>query len=280
MIVLRAEDTALFCSDQHLSGSPESAKSLEACFLAWLGRELSERQPQWLFLVGDLFEAWVGDDLLESDEGRAFQPSFEPLRQLLADYRAAGGQVIWIAGNRDFLLQERACKALGADARPQGVAVEHNRLGRIWVLHGDTLCTEDRAYQRFRWLSRRRTIQAIFLALPRRLRLAIARRLRAHSMAKYGSLSGASMPWADVTEQACDREFIQRKARTLIHGHTHRPGCHRHRRGMRWVLPDWRTEGDAVSGGGLWLGPQGLSWRVFSSDPDAARPSWAESAST
>lgn len=280
MIVLRAEDTALFCSDQHLSGAPTQPSSLESQFLGWLEKELAERQPQWLFLLGDLFEAWVGDDLLESEEGSALVPSFEPLRALLAKFRLAGGQVVWVSGNRDFLLQERACRALGAVAYPQGVRIEHPRLGTIWALHGDTLCTDDRAYQRFRWLARRRSIQWLFLALPRRLRLAIARQLRRHSMARQSQATEPSIPWADVTEHACDKEFLRRKARTLVHGHTHRPGSHRHRRGMRWVLPDWRAHDGKVVGGGLWLGPQGLSWRVFSSDKSAGRPSWADNAST
>jgi len=217
--------TVEFISDLHLQASEP------ATLQAWLGY-LQTSQADAIFMLGDLFEAWVGDDA-------ATVPGFEAdcadaLRQT-ADRRPER-PVFFMHGNRDFLVGAAFATLAGLTLLiDPTVLVLH---GERWLLsHGDLLCLEDVDYLRFREQVRNASWQQAFLARPLAERHALARDIRAGSEAHKRS---ASMVWADVDTEAARQWLQHAEARTLIHGHTHRPAQHDLGDGLqRIVLSDW-----------------------------------------
>lgn len=244
MIRLQPGDRALFASDVHMGAhAPGTAE-------AFLG-ELEAHAPDasHLFLLGDLFEAWVGDDWVDQVSG--------PAISRIAALSAAGLRVFVMRGNRDFLLDvdppspcrcKRFSERTGATMIDDPVVID--LFGeRTLLAHGDALCTGDTDYQRFRALTRDAAWQRAFLARPLDERIAIAQDLRARSELSKGEKAEALM---DVAAQAVEAAMAAAGARVLIHGHTHRPARHallvEGEPAQRWVLPDW----DAAEGrGGL-----------------------------
>lgn len=230
----------LFVSDLHLDAAAPAAVEQ---FLAFLHDDA--RHAAGLYILGDLFETWVGDD----DD--------EPVRQrVCAALRAltdAGVPCRLLRGNRDFLLGDAFERATGCSLLPDPVRLE--MAGRHIVLsHGDLLCTADRNYQRFRWLMHRPSIRAGFLALPLSTRRAVA------AMARAGSRAHARQAPADIMDvdgNAVGALFAASGCDLLIHGHTHRPGVHAlhvdGRAATRVVLGDWYEQGSCcvVDGGGF-----------------------------
>ena len=220
---LRQCSKLAFLSDVHL----QAAES--ATFLAWAGY-LSQLQADALFILGDLFEVWVGDDVLGDP-----QASFE--RECLSLIHAVSQRmpVYWIAGNRDFLLGSAACEAGGMQAL-QDPCVLRTAQG-VWLLsHGDALCLDDNDYQLFRQTVRSPEWQSGFLAKPLHERMQEARHMRAHSESR----KAMQTVWADVDNQAAVDELTRHQATLLVHGHTHRPADHLLGPGlMRYVLSDW-----------------------------------------
>ncbi len=219
--------TVELLSDLHLQAAEP------ATVQAWLGY-LQTSQADAIFMLGDLFEAWVGDDA-------ATVPGFEAdcahaLRQ--AADRRPERPLFFMHGNRDFLLGPAFAKEAGLTLLDDPtVLVLH---GVRWLLsHGDLLCTEDVDYLRFREQVRNPAWQQAFLARPLAQRHALARDIRAGSEAHKRN----AVVWADADAEAAS-EWLQRaRAPTLIHGHTHRPAKHdlgdgRH----RLVLSDWDAE--------------------------------------
>ncbi len=241
-----AREVALFCSDMHLGDhDPDTA--------ALFFERFDARVPAatHLFLLGDLFEAWVGDD----------QPDAVAQRFVdrLAALSAAGTRVYAMRGNRDFLLD--AAFPPGAAARPArsfGAASGARLLEDpctvtlfgepVLLTHGDALCTDDLEYQRARALARSAGWQHDFLARPLAERLRIARDLRGESRrvqaARAAQDAGEADP-GDVNPQAVEAAMRAAGVRTLVHGHTHRPACHRWdldgAPAARRVLPDWHA---------------------------------------
>jgi UDP-2,3-diacylglucosamine hydrolase len=212
-----------FISDVHLQAAePDN-------FAAWAGY-LSQLQADALFILGDLFEVWIGDDVLGDP-----QASFE--RDCLSQIHAVSQRmpVYWMAGNRDFLLGSAACQAAGMQAL-QDPCELHTADG-VWLLsHGDAWCLQDTDYQLFRQTVRSAEWQTGFLAKPLPDRLQQARQMRAHSE----SLKATQTVWADVDTRAAIDGLIQHQATVLLHGHTHRPADHLLGQGlMRYVLSDW-----------------------------------------
>jgi UDP-2,3-diacylglucosamine hydrolase len=198
-----------------------------------------------LYILGDLFEYWVGDDGLTL-----------PLpARIAAKLRVAATQlpVYFMHGNRDFLVAERFARETGVRLIPDPTTLDLYGVPTL-LMHGDTLCTDDKPYQAFRAQVRDPRWQQAALARPLEERLAIARGMRGDSQE---AKQGKSMEIMDVAPAAVDAAFAQSRCGVLIHGHTHRPGRHVHRAGgrehIRWVLPDWYERG-----GYLEASPAGL----------------------
>lgn len=223
----------LFVSDLHLdAGTPRAVEQ----FLALLRNEA--READALYILGDLFETWIGDD----DE--------EPVRAAVCDalreYTARDTPCLVMRGNRDFLLGPRFEHRSGCRLLPDPVRLEAGDLRAI-LTHGDLLCTHDEGYQHFREFTRRPRTQERFLALPRPVRRAMAGAARAGSRAHTAGMPEAIM---DVTPQAVQALLRAGDAPLLIHGHTHRPAVHEvqvdGRQATRIVLGDWYEQGSAL----------------------------------
>jgi UDP-2,3-diacylglucosamine hydrolase len=221
------ETVALFVSDLHLQAAMPRTT---AAFLDFLVRHAGRAQQ--LYLLGDIFEAWAGDDDLEDAyNGR--------IVEALAQLSASGVALYWIAGNRDFLAGERFAQRCGAILLPDPFIA--TIAGRAIVLtHGDAWCTDDEAYMQFRAQVRDPQWQRQFLALPLQERKTIIETLREGSREAQ---RGKPCDIMDVNADAIDRLFANSGAATMIHGHTHRPACHEQRHGtqtlLRYVLSDW-----------------------------------------
>ena len=191
-----------------------------------------------LYLLGDLFEYWAGDDDLDS-------PFNKYVIDAIRAVSDAGVAVYWIAGNRDFLVGERFAHAAGLTllAEPH-VAVIGGR--RIALVHGDAECTDDVSYMAFRKQVRDPAWQQQFLAMPLAQRKAIIAGLREGSREAH---TGKTMAIMDVTPAAIDALHAATGADTIIHGHTHRPALHEAGVRQRFVLPDWELDADPPRGG-------------------------------
>jgi UDP-2,3-diacylglucosamine hydrolase len=227
--------TTLFISDLHLD--PERPAITEL-----FGRFLDEeaRNAQALYVLGDLFEAWVGDD--DPSDAGAFVA--DKLRSLTA----AGVPACFIRGNRDFLLGTAYAQRCGMTLLPDPAVVMLHGEPTL-LLHGDLLCTDDVAYQQFRAQTREPRWQSQFLSQPLQARLAFAAQARAASKARYGELvsSGMAETIGDVSPATVQEWFKRYGVRRMIHGHTHRPAIHEEGHGnTRIVLGDWYEQGSVL----------------------------------
>jgi UDP-2,3-diacylglucosamine hydrolase len=187
-------------------------------------------------VLGDLFDAWIGDDQLR-------EPLAERVSAALRGIANTGVPVGVMAGNRDFLLGERFADASGAMLLPEQIVINVAGTPTL-LLHGDELCTGDVGYQRFRAVARNPKYQRRFLALPYVVRRGIAAWLRR----KSGTATAAKPETIlDVANRAVETAFRASNVTRIIHGHTHRP-AHHHlvvdgRDRERWVLADWYDSG-------------------------------------
>ena len=222
-----------FISDLHLREPGQALSGILQRFLAGPAR----RCPR-LFVLGDLFEAWVGDD-----------DRSELAEQVAAGFAAlasGGVQVCFQHGNRDFLLGEAYARRAGMRLLPDPCVVE--LAGRpVLLSHGDRYCTDDLPYQAFRRQVRDPAWQKAFLARPLAERQAFAAKARAESAAHQQEQSSKL---GDVSRTTVEAELGLFGIDLLIHGHTHRPAEHAHRIGertcQRWVLADWREHGEVL----------------------------------
>jgi UDP-2,3-diacylglucosamine hydrolase len=220
----------LFVSDLHLD---ESRPAIVAQF----ERFLAEIAPgaDGLYILGDLFEYWVGDDGLALP---FFGKAAGELRKA-----AAGLPIHFMHGNRDFMVASGFARATGIELVEDPTIVDLYGT-RTLLMHGDTLCTDDAPYQAFRAQVRNPAWQQAALARPIGERLAIAQQLREKS---EGAKQGKAMNIMDVSPLAVEEAFAKSGCPVMIHGHTHRPGRHVHRvdgrEHVRWVLPDWYERG-------------------------------------
>ena len=217
----------LFIADLHLS---EHEPAITAGFLRFLKEQAIHAKA--LYILGDFFDFWIGDD----DPN----PLHQQIAQALMTLKNAGVPCYFIHGNRDFLIGSRFAKESGITLLPQEKVLEIEK-HRILILHGDTLCTDDDAYQRYRKKVHNKFIQRLFSLLPLFIRLRIADKMRSRSQHENQYKSDAIM---DVNPQAVIDTF---NTEWMIHGHTHRPAIHTvniddkiHYRG---VLGAWHTEG-------------------------------------
>ena len=216
----------LFISDLHLS--PERPEVTRA-FLGFLESQAASAEA--LFVLGDLFEAWIGDDDT-CPTGIEVTKAFKQLTDK--------GVTLFIQhGNRDFFIGKRFCKATGATLLADEHLVEYMD-DTVLAMHGDTLCTDDVDYIRFRKRIRHPISQFLLLSLPLKYRQKLATGMRAKSKAANANKPSAIM---DVNTQAVDSVMSNHQVKTLIHGHTHRPDRHQHSHGERIVLGDWHDKG-------------------------------------
>jgi UDP-2,3-diacylglucosamine hydrolase len=232
-----------FISDLHLS---EAIPKTVAAFEHFI--EVTANEADSVFILGDLFEFWIGDDILDPSVDAPRAQFARRMTKLMHTLSERGIALYVMHGNRDFLLGRRFLKEAGAMLLPDPYVV--TAFGtRIVVAHGDGLCTADRGYQYFRHFARNRFAQRAFLALPLKTRLGIAQRMR--STSQGARMNSGTSPKYDVTRQAVSSLFINSRTHTMIHGHTHRPAMHREVEGARWVLPDWELDIDETRAGYL-----------------------------
>ena len=228
-----SHDAPIFMiADLHLDPSRPAAIGAFLQFLAGPARD-----AQALYILGDLFEAWVGDDA---------RPVDDPIAPALQALSAHGVAIYLLHGNRDFLLGETFAAAAGAQRLDEPVKLliddEH-----VILEHGDALCTDDLEYQALRNQLRDPHWQAQFLALPIAERIRQAQVARTQSQAAMTTKTEAIM---DVNPMAVAARFREQNAQRLIHGHTHRPAQHHLRvdgnNCIRIVLGDWFEQGSVL----------------------------------
>lgn len=236
---------ALFVSDLHLQVS--HPRTAEAFF-----RFLAERatHAERLYLLGDIFEYWAGDDDLA-----------EPFhQQVIGAIRAvsdAGTAVYWLAGNRDFLVGPGFAEAAGLSLleEPHLIAAGGKR---VVLVHGDAQCTADLKYMAFRAQVRDKQWQQQFLGMPLAQRKAIIAGLREGSREAQ---AGKSYEIMDVAPSAVEALFATTESDVIIHGHTHRPAVHDTGGKLRYVLPDWELDAEPTRGGWIELAADGTITR-------------------
>jgi UDP-2,3-diacylglucosamine hydrolase len=215
-----------FVSDLHLS--TETPLTTEH-FLGYLRQTTADA----IFILGDCFEVWVGDDVL--DDPTCFESR-------LIHKIAGTGTPKWLgfmAGNRDFLLGPRTAKKAHFH-RMQDPCLLEAFGQRLLLTHGDALCLEDTSYQAFRRQIRNPQWQQDFLSQPLGVRQQTAAQMRAASSNIQKNGSNHDSLWADVDQAAATDWLAQSQAQLMIHGHTHRPGTHAmDEHHVRWVLSDW-----------------------------------------
>ena len=225
--------TTLFISDLHLDDRrPETTALLQN----FLDSETSNADA--LYILGDLFEFWIGDDV----------PSKCSVEVAAAISRLAdkGLPCYFMHGNRDFLLKAVYAKSAGMTLLPEEHVVELYG-ERVLLMHGDGLCTDDLPYQQFRTMVRNPAWQQDFLARPPQERLQIALQARDASAEHKGNVEMAIM---DVNPDEVIAAFERHEVLRMIHGHTHRPATHdlevNDRAAQRIVLGDWYTQGSVL----------------------------------
>ena len=230
--------STFFISDLHLDPARPAIIAALATFLD------DHRECERLYILGDLFEAWIGDD----DDS----PIAAEVAGLLRRFAAGGALLAIMRGNRDFLLGEAFCRSVGADLLPDPTVIDLYGEPTL-LLHGDSLCTDDAQYQAFRQTARDPRWQADLLERPLAERRDLAARLREMSREANSNKAEDIM---DVTPAAVRAAMAEHGVRQLIHGHTHRPARHEEPAGLRWVLGDWDSDGWAIE-----ASPEGL--RLF-----------------
>ena len=230
----RADAPVLFVSDLHLAPERPALAAAFESFCAGPARE-----ARALYVLGDLFDAWIGDDQLR-------EPFAARVGAALAGVAAAGVPVFVMVGNRDFLLGDAFAAATGVRMLPPEIVVDVHGTPTL-LLHGDELCTDDAEYQRYRAWTRDPRHRRWMLALPYRLRRAAATWLRGKSRRATAVKPEAIM---DVSDAAVERAFLRHGVTRMIHGHTHRPARHHltvaGRSCERLVLADWYDHGNVL----------------------------------
>jgi UDP-2,3-diacylglucosamine hydrolase len=223
----------LFISDLHIDAS---RPGITEQFLKFLRAEASSAAA--LYILGDLFESWIGDDAPDAAQTAAIAG--------LHELTSNGVPCFVMHGNRDFLLAEQFCRSSGARLLPDPLMI--TLYGEaVLVMHGDALCTDDRAYQRLRATVRDAVWQRQFLALSIDARRALAGAARAGSQAHTAAMENTI---TDVNPDSVATALRAAKTATLLHGHTHRPAIHAFevdgKPRTRIVLGDWYHQGSVL----------------------------------
>ncbi|MFT5788616.1 MAG: UDP-2,3-diacylglucosamine hydrolase [Shewanella sp.] len=219
----------LFVGDLHLSAD---RPDITQAFLTFLETQLADAEA--LYILGDLFEVWVGDDIAE------------PFANQLADAIKLATQklpVYFIHGNRDFLIGSTFAKRSGMTLLPEVVVLNLYGINSV-ILHGDSLCTLDKPYQRFRKFRNMAWTKWLYAHLPKSKRLGIAAKIRSRSQSSNQQKSYSIM---DVEPDAVLELLDATQTQQMIHGHTHRPAIHPLTNGKRRiVVGDWYEQGSML----------------------------------
>ncbi|MBS0288525.1 MAG: UDP-2,3-diacylglucosamine diphosphatase [Proteobacteria bacterium] len=226
-------ETTLFISDLHLSAYQTPLQELFSAFL-----QGPAKQAQTIYILGDLFDVWVGQDI--------HAHFYDKIAIQLKKLTDKGIYIYFMAGNRDFLLQKSFLKHAGIQKIPDPTLID--LYGKPTLLtHGDKLCTQDIAYQRYRKIAQHPLTKMIFLKLPKRIRANIANKLRLKSQ-QYQRNQSLSI--LDVCQDSALSLMQQYKVKQLIHGHVHRPCFHEMRilntKANRFVLGDWHKHASFI----------------------------------
>jgi UDP-2,3-diacylglucosamine hydrolase len=232
-MVLPARSAALFVSDLHLQPSHPRTS---AAFFAFLKERAVAAES--LYLLGDIFEYWAGDD----DLG-AMHPQL--VAKALRAVSDGGTRVYWLAGNRDFLVGQDFADAAGLTLLEEPYVADIGGQ-RIALVHGDAQCTGDTKYMAFRAMVRAPAWQQQFLAMPLEKRKEIIAGLRQGSK---DANAGKAYEIMDVAPEAVADLHMHTGVHTIIHGHTHRPALHQDGERRRYVLPDWDMDTEPQRGG-------------------------------
>ncbi len=225
-------DEYLFISDCHLDASRPEVTATLAKFL-----EIRAASARQLYILGDLFEVWLGDD----DPAPEHQHIIGILRKL-----GQGTDLFFMPGNRDFLLGKDFADANNITLIDEPYVLQLDE-SRVALIHGDTLCTDDCDYQAFRSMVRAPEWQSTFLEKTLSERRQMAAHMRSYSI---DAMAQKSMQIMDVSSTAVKSCFQDNEASTIIHGHTHRPAVHVYdSNSSRIVLGDWNQD------------PSYLSWK-------------------
>ena len=224
----------LFISDLHLS---QERPEITRCFIRFLNEQAIDAEA--LFILGDLFEVWLGDDMILPD----YQDAITSLKKLTA----TGVPVYVMYGNRDFLMRKKFEELTGAQLIHEPHTIVLQELPTL-LLHGDTLCTDDTEYQKLRAMVRNPEWQNDVLSKSPVERLALAKQMRDISKEQTSQKETAIM---DVNQDTVEQTMRDHNVRQLIHGHTHRPGYHQFALDdqpvQRIVLGDWYKTGNYLS---------------------------------
>lgn len=227
---MKKNEISYFIADLHLA---ENRPDITACFLSFLKNEAPAAEQ--LYILGDLFEYWIGDD----DN----TPFINEVSSSLLMLKETGTKIFYIHGNRDFLIGKRFAKKSGITLLPEIDVIDLYGQSVV-VMHGDTLCTKDVGYQKFRKKSRSWWWQTMVKSLPLFVRRKIAEDYRKQSAEATSQKSQEIM---DVTETEVIKCLEQYNSQLLIHGHTHRPFVHNihanNKPAQRVVLGDWYEQG-------------------------------------
>lgn len=239
----------LLISDLHLQ---EERPDITRAFLGLLAGRA--RTAESLYILGDFFEAWIGDD--------AMSPFQRSICQALRTLSDSGTKVFLMHGNRDFMIGKAFCKAAGCTLLKDPSVVDFNG-EPVLLMHGDSLCTRDEAYMRMRRYLRNPLTLWVLRHLPLSTRHTLARKLRSESRAQTRMKANDIV---DVTPGEVLRVMAESGVKTLIHGHTHRPAVHTVQldgaTAQRIVLGDWDREGWLLQ-----IDEQGFHLESFAFEP-------------
>ncbi len=221
-----------FIADLHLT---ENRPDITAAFFDFLDSKIINDDVDALYILGDFFEVWVGDD---------YQTDLSiNVAARLSQVSESGTEVFFIHGNRDFIMREDYAKSASMTLLPEQVVIDLYGTPTV-ILHGDEMCTQDVEYQKFRKKSRGWWWPKLMLAMPLWYRKKIARNAREKSKQ---SQAGKALEILDVTEDAVLAMFEKHQVVNMIHGHTHRPNVHHYSINnntlTRTVLGDWYEQG-------------------------------------
>ncbi|CAM2905394.1 UDP-2,3-diacylglucosamine diphosphatase [Legionella worsleiensis] len=216
---------AVFISDLHLHPENSSIHQRFSQFLEW-----AQVSVKKIYILGDFFHAWAGDDSIDDWSRGIASQLFELTQKGIALY--------FMCGNRDFLLGKQFAKLAGWTVIREPTVIE---LGneRVLLVHGDGYCTRDRGHQRLRLFTRNRLFVWLFLSLSLAFRKRIVNKVRSISSSKNTQF----LDKMDVVGESVIKDMTHHQVRQLIHGHTHKPGLtqyfHEHQCLQRYVLSDW-----------------------------------------
>lgn len=225
--------TILFISDLHLS---PLRPDITDCFLDFMSNDAIHAEK--LYVLGDLFEFWIGDDDDSSFNG-VIKNAFKALNQ-------QGVECYFIQGNRDFLLNKRFCKETGVQLLNDHTVIDIDGES-VLIMHGDTLCIDDIKYQEFRAKVHQPWLQWVFNRIPLFIRQRIVKNVQDKIKEKKQHKALTIM---DVTQSEVEKVMSEEGVKRLIHGHTHRPDTHTFSHNnqdmIRIVLGDWYTQGSIL----------------------------------